>query len=157
MAEHSSANLPFPGEIRDTIYRHLPFPSCSTSSSNHYHDIYAILEVSKGTRLETRPIYYSRTTWKFASAETAVSFFASLTPDLFPDICTLIIQGYPSAHNLERRLSDWLRKCWNLRSLEVCVSETFIRSKLRLRKGFHQWDAKDLGLASLRGLEAFEA
>jgi len=156
MFEQSLANLPFPGELRNRIYQHLLSSSCTTSSSDHHINICGILGTSKATRLETRPIYYSRTTWKFASAEAAVMFFARLTPDSFPDICTLIIQDYPSDRILERRLSDWLRVCWNLRSLEVCISETFIRSKLPLRGGIHQWDAKDLGLARLRGLQAFD-
>lgn len=37
-------------------------------------------------------------------------------------ICTLILQKYPSAGDLENESSDWLRKCWNLRSSKVCVS-----------------------------------
>ncbi len=156
MLEYSSANLPFPGEIRNKIYQHLLSSFSSTSSSDHYHDIYGILGVSRETRLETRSIYYSRTTWKFASAGAAIRFFASLTPDLFPHICSLVLQRYPSARSLERQLSDWLRKCWNLRSLEVCVSETFIRSKLRLRENTYHWDATNLGLGRLRGLQAFD-
>lgn len=156
MFEYSSVNLPFPGEIRNRIYQHLLSSFPSTSSSDRHHNIRGILEVSRESRLETRLIYYSRTTWKFADAETAIRFFASLTPDLFPHICTLIVQGYPSAHGLERKLSSWIRKCWNLRNLQICVSKTFICSKLCLRENTYHWDANHLGLARLRGLRAFD-
>ena len=155
MFEYSSTNLPFPGDIRNEIYQQLLFSSCSTCSSDHHHNICGILGASKETRLETRLIYYSRTTWKFASARTAIRFFASLTPDLFPNIYTLILQKYPSDCDIERKLSGLLRKCCKLRSLEICMEESLIRSKLPTRGDPFPWDAKDLGLASLRGLQAF--
>ena len=117
MFEYSSADLRFPGEIRNEIYQQLLFSSCSTYTSDHHHDICGTLGASKETRLETRLIYYSRTTWKFASARTAIRFFASLTPDLFPNICTLILQEYPSDCDIERNLSGLLEKVLQTKEL----------------------------------------
>lgn len=154
-----SDNLPFPSEIRNKIYRHLLPPLCLKSLIAHYREVFAIFRVSKSIRGEPVSLYYYEAHWKFEDPKSAIQFLESLSPALFVKIRALVLEQYPPAGPLEKRLSDLLRRCCNLETLVICVNRDFLFCLPR-NDGIYHWGARTwkqtLGLLRLRGLQELQ-
>lgn len=154
--QSSAHNLPFPGEVRNEIYRYLLPSSQSEHSAHKYKKICGIFGVSRATRQETRIYYYYRTSWRFGTAAIACRFLRGLPVDLYPHIRIVSLSSYPPQGMEDRRLCGLLQKCWNLQILQIRCSEynfLYERFQERANPGEFGWDSKKLGISRLQGLQ----
>ena len=153
--KHQGGNLPFPGEIRNGIYRPLLVkePRKYRTTRQHHEDICGIFGVSKAIRYETRFFYHSANIWWFENAKTIIRFLVSLSPDQLQHIHRIFLYNYPCDDMEERYLAGLLQKCWQLRLLYLRITDPDFYYRLCISR---RWNSKKLAVARLRGLDTFQ-